>query len=672
MNKQVKYWTLSCNIKDYNIIEAFKDLKKIEWKQILNNINIDDIVYIYVGKPYSQILYKCKVNKINLESVTINDKKYWENPSDFGTDKRYMEIELIKEFPKSQLLSNENLKKYGLRNIQSQASANNELINYIESLDNINKDDSYFEMVNQKRVSDKKTWLKVLDNEKQYDNQVIDILLYLYDCKNYTSNGKNIAKYFNTDVAAINSYIKSFGKRVIDLLNLEEQIYDEKSSRRWNIPFETVPELNKNNIFTWKLRKELIDALIEKYNLIPKEETIDERIKQFIEEYPYDAYCKSIEKDLEARDYFINKFSLSNIMNMSIEQFAIGRADIDEKGRDTFCYLIERSMQNLGDMRGSFVSKFGVWYSKKEQEYKYTKKFGKNLEEAFEKIKQEICFLLVSANNNDFEEINKCDITNIFKGKILSTYYPDKYLCIFDEEDVDKFLNVLNIQYDMHQINTLEKKKALLKDYKNNNKLLKDYSDYYFVLFLYITFKKELKTNNTISGEIDYDIEFVDFEYIKRHEIKNKNNYRSRETDYERINRNKKDIGNRGENAILRNEVNKLKTLGLNDLAEQVEICDNDAIGYDINSFDENGNEIHIEVKTNSSNKSYLDFYITDNELNHLMTDENYYIYYLFNIKGKPKCHIINKKDILNRKEDFFQPVIYKVNIDVIEKNKKM
>ena len=224
----------------------------------------------------------------------------------------------------------------------------------------------------------------------------------------------------------------------------------------------------------------------------------------------------------------------------------------------------------------------------------------------------------------------------------------------------------------MHQINTLEKKKALLKDYKNNNKLLKDYSDYYFVLFLYITFKKELKTNNTISGEIDYDIEFVDFEYIKRHEIKNKNNYRSRETDYERINRNKKDIGNRGENAILRNEVNKLKTLGLNDLAEQVEICDNDAIGYDINSFDENGNEIHIEVKTNSSNKSYLDFYITDNELNHLMTDENYYIYYLFNIKGKPKCHIINKKDILNRKEDFFQPVIYKVNIDVIEKNKKM
>ena len=53
------------------------------------------------------------------------------------------------------------------------------------------------------------------------------------------------------------------------------------------------------------------------------------------------------------------------------------------------------------------------------------------------------------------------------------------------------------------------------------------------------------------------------------------------------------------------------------------------------------------------------------------MGDENYYIYYLFNIKGKPKCHIINKEDILKRKEEFFQPVIYKVNIDVLEKDKK-
>ena len=221
-------------------------------------------------------------------------------------------------------------------NIRNQASANEELVNYIENIENIKDDNKYFDMLNQKRVTDKKEWLKVLDNEETDDNRALDILLYLYDCKNYTSNGKKIAKYFKTDVGAINSYIKSFGKRIIDLLNLEEQIYNETSSRRWNIPFTTVPELNTKNVFTWKLRKELVEALVEKFDLIPKEDTIDEKVKEFIEEYPYNDYCKSIEKDIEARKYFINKFSLSKIMDMTLDEFVIGRADIDEKAEIHF------------------------------------------------------------------------------------------------------------------------------------------------------------------------------------------------------------------------------------------------------------------------------------------------------------------------------------------------
>lgn len=672
-NKNINYWTIPCNIADYDVINAFKELQCIEWKQILNNVNVDDIIYIYVGKPYSKIMYKCKINKVNLDKVSIDDKKYWTKPNEYGTYKRYMEIELLEKYEDNELYSYNNLKKYNFLNVQGQASASEELVDFIENNNTIsvNKNANYYETVNKKRVEDKKMWLKVLNNEQQENNMALDILLYLYDCKNYTSNGKNIANYFNTDVAAINSYIKSFGKRVIELLNIDEQIYNN-SSRRWNIPFETIPELNNNHIFTWKLRKELIDALMEKYDLIPKEETIEEKIQQFIIEYPYDTYCKNIEKDLEARQYFVNKYTLHTIMNMSLDNFVIGRADIDNEGRDSFCYLLERSMQNLGQMRGSFVSKFGVWYSKDDNEYKFTKKYGDNLTDAFEKLKQEICFLLVSANNNNYEDISKCEIANIFKGKILSTYYPEKYLCIFDEEDVNKFLNILDIKYDILEINTLEKKKMLLQKFKETNKLLKDYSDYYFVCFLYKTFKNELKIKNTVTGEIDYNnIEFVDFDYLKRHETSRKNSYRSRETDYERINRNKKDVGNRGETAILQSEKNKLKSLGLNDLAEQVSICDNDAEGYDIISFDEHGDEIHIEVKTNSNNKTYLDFYITANELEHLMKDDKYYIYYLFNIKGKPRCHIINKKDILDKKQEFFQPVIYKVNIDVREKNKE-
>ena len=545
---------------------------------------------------------------------------------------------------------------------------NNDLYEYIEKTKNHDKKYNYYNAVNKKRVNDSKDWLKVLDNEVQEENMVLEIFEYMYNCKDYTSNGKNIAKFFDVDVAAINSYIKSFGKRVIKLLNLKEQIYDKKSSRRWNIPFETVPELNKDNIFTWKLRKELIDALIEKYdNYLPKDETINEKIERFVKENPYDKFCKKIKQDIATRDHFVNKFKINEIMNMKLEEYAFGRADVDQGGRDTFCYLLEERMQWLGDMRTRYPKKFGIWYLKGEHKYRWTTKYGENCDEAFKKIKQEICFLIACANNMDYEKIEECKIANLFKGKIISTYFPEKYLCIFNEDDVDRFLNILDIRYDMHEVNTLEKKKALLKDYKENNAILKNYSDYYFVVFLYNSFKNELKENKVISREIDYDFKFEKFKYIQSHEIKHKDGYRSKNTDYEKIYRNKKNTGNRGEVAVFQYEVNKLISLGMNDLAKQVRICENDAIGYDIESYDANGNEIHIEVKTNSRNTSYLDFYITDNELEHFTKDDNYYIYYLYNIQGKTKCHVIDKESMLSRKQEFFKPVIYKVSIDIEE-----
>jgi hypothetical protein len=319
-------------------------------------------------------------------------------------------------------------------------------------------------------------------------------------------------------------------------------------------------------------------------------------------------------------------------------------------------------------MRGSYSDKFGVWYSLKTEQFEFTKKYGETLEDAFLNIKKEICSLIVNGNINDYEGIEKSIIAPLFRGKILSTYYPEKYLSIFKEEDVDKFLNVLDINYDVYKINTLEKKKKLLVEYKNTKKYFKDKADYYFVRFLFNTFKYELEIKHTVNGEIDYNFDFVDLEYVRNHISTRKNKFRFRGSDYEQIARNKKDVGNRGERAVLNNQIEKLKKLGLNNLANQVEICENDAEGYDILSFDENGNEIHIEVKTNSSNTNYLDFYISDNELQHLKNEGNYYIYYLYNIKNKPKCHIINREEILNNK--YFQPVIYKVNIDTIEKKK--
>ncbi len=86
-------WVISCNPSYYNIIDAFKTLNKIEWKQNSNNIKVGSNVYIYVGYPYKEIKYKAIVTKINLTTRSIDDSKFYLS-NDFSNNGKWMEIEL--------------------------------------------------------------------------------------------------------------------------------------------------------------------------------------------------------------------------------------------------------------------------------------------------------------------------------------------------------------------------------------------------------------------------------------------------------------------------------------------------------------------------------------------------------------------------------------------------
>lgn len=58
-------WLVPANPKYYDIASAFNENDEIIWKQS-SNIHVNDIVYLYVAKPYSKILYKCKVVEANI------------------------------------------------------------------------------------------------------------------------------------------------------------------------------------------------------------------------------------------------------------------------------------------------------------------------------------------------------------------------------------------------------------------------------------------------------------------------------------------------------------------------------------------------------------------------------------------------------------------------------
>ena len=53
-------WLIPANPKYFNVVDAFAKKRTILWKQS-TDIHVNDTVYLYVGAPYSAILYQCRV-----------------------------------------------------------------------------------------------------------------------------------------------------------------------------------------------------------------------------------------------------------------------------------------------------------------------------------------------------------------------------------------------------------------------------------------------------------------------------------------------------------------------------------------------------------------------------------------------------------------------------------
>ena len=110
-------WLIAGNPKKYDVINAFKDLKKVDWKQT-TNVQVGDIVYIYVSDTVKAVKFKCKVNKVDLKNLEIEDQQYNISGEFDGTYGRYMELELLKEL-KGNLYSLNAIKQHGLDAPQS-------------------------------------------------------------------------------------------------------------------------------------------------------------------------------------------------------------------------------------------------------------------------------------------------------------------------------------------------------------------------------------------------------------------------------------------------------------------------------------------------------------------------------------------------------------------------
>lgn len=127
-----------------------------------------------------------------------------------------------------------------------------------------------------------------------------------------------------------------------------------------------------------------------------------------------------------------------------------------------------------------------------------------------------------------------------------------------------------------------------------------------------------------------------------------------------------KRLGDLGELWVMKYEIEKLKNANKHNLINQIKHTskdEGDGTGFDIQSFDINGNKIFIEVKT-TKGKQNSTFFVTRNELERSKIEkDNYYLYRLYNYNEQ-----VETADLLMIRGDLTNicefPTTYKINLN--------
>lgn len=126
----MKKWIVPCNTKNYDIQKNLKDSNIVYFKKN-RKLEVGDIVYIYLAKPYAEIRYRGKVLNDNISAEKVKDLVQISNTQ----DKNFIEIEIDAVFSEGTLKYNE-LVKHDLRQVVNQQIISGELEEYIESKKN--------------------------------------------------------------------------------------------------------------------------------------------------------------------------------------------------------------------------------------------------------------------------------------------------------------------------------------------------------------------------------------------------------------------------------------------------------------------------------------------------------------------------------------------------------
>lgn len=357
------------------------------------------------------------------------------------------------------------------------------------------------------------------------------------------------------------------------------------------------------------------------------------------------------DKAVGTRGKFLRSYPLSQLKNITLDEYVIGN------GTASFCAYVEAKTKAWANMQGATANKFGIYFGKTRSDpkikYRFTKKFGETKNEAFNGVKNALLSLVKAGKLKNFSEIDANPLSQMFKAKILSLYFPDIYLNICSSEHLEQ----IALEMGIPEQQFVSEYQHLLVEKKLANTITKDWSNPKFMSFLYAKFIRD-------------DLNTPPSAIVKKPRKKSR-----RRVNFEDIAANRDAIGKASEEFAIEWEKNRLIGLGYQGLVAKIEDRrDIPSYGYDYLSFSAPGHERYIEVKSvgRDRKEDCFRFYLSENELSTSKSDEScsdYYFYLvLFGKDGKP-CDLLARhaKEFYASSE--INPCAYVVRFDLEDHN---
>jgi hypothetical protein len=316
----------------------------------------------------------------------------------------------------------------------------------------------------------------------------------------------------------------------------------------------------------------------------------------------------------QARGDFLLAFPPDRLETLTLDEYVIGT------GRPTFCAYVEVKTKSWANILGATAFKFGIYFGRTKSDprrhYRVTAKFGDDANTAFVAVRNSLLDLISAGESRRFAAVDDNKLSQMFKAKILSLYFPEVYMNVCSAEHIQLLAAELGIPEEF----PISRQQHFLLEEKRANPITRDWSNPKFMTFLYNTYirpdhKRHLKTlrkRNPPKVNIDEMLE------------------------------NRRKIGEISEKYALEWEKERLLGSGCKQLIKHIEdVRSAPACGYDFRSHTLPDRKRFIEVKSVGRNRagSGYRFFLSDRE--HSISQsadhkDDYYFYLVFYEDNKP------------------------------------